>query len=358
MTYHIIVEPTSTPKSLPEYHELQFGSHISDHMFMVNYTSQTGWHNPRVIPYQKIALEPTALVFHYAQSIFEGLKIFRRKDGHIGLFRPQKNAQRLNASAAKMAMPELPEDLFLDGLKKLVEIDSRWVPDRKGFSLYARPVMIATEPALGVRAAEQYLFYIILTPVPSYYNPDLPGYKLTASRKRSRSALADVSDAKTAGNYGKTLRSLEQEQESGYNNILWLGGEACKFIEEAGITNVFVRYGNTLATPPLNGRILPGITRESVITLLRDQGFEVLEREIEINELTRAIENDQVQEVFLTGTATVVAPVDTIEFEDRKYKLPELKSSTAAWLFDTITSLQNGSTSDPYGWTETLEFEA
>ncbi len=350
MSIEIKVRRSDTLKSKPDLAELDFGSHTTDHIFIAEYHKQSGWKNARVEPYCKISLDPTALVFHYAQAIFEGIKLYIQTDGKLAAFRPEENARRMNESARKMAMPDIPADLFLQGLNQLALIDSHWLPDKPGFTLYVRPVMIATQAILGVQASEEYLFYMVLTPVKPYYKPGQKGMNLLAINDKSRSSPGDVSDAKTAGNYGKTIRVLRDVKEAGFDNMLWLGGEGNRWVEEAGITNVFVRFEDHIATPPLNGRILAGITRDTVIQLLRQRGDTVVEKEIDINKLCSAIDNGEVIEAFVTGTATTVAPIDSITFNDRKYKLASIKNSLANLLYFRIQDIQNGTSSDKNSW--------
>ncbi|MGI2030342.1 branched-chain amino acid aminotransferase [Endozoicomonas acroporae] len=350
MSLDIRIASSTKLKQLPPYDELGFGSHTTDHMFIVNYSEESSWHNAQIVPYRKIELDPTALVLHYAQAIFEGLKIYRKNSGCLSAFRPQSNARRLNNSAQIMSMPELPEDTFLQALEKLALIDQRWIPEEPGYSLYVRPTMIATQPTLGVQPSKEYIFYMILTPVPAYYKPDMAGFKLLASHRLSRTSRGDVSDAKTAGNYGKTITALEDAKHKGYDNILWLGGEGNNWIEEAGITNVFVRFKDIVATPPLNGRILPGITRETVVSLLKSRETDVVEKEISISELCDGIDNGSVIEVFMTGTATVVAPVMTINFKGVDHNLTPCDQPVSRWLYQTISDIQSGEQEDRMGW--------
>ena len=231
-------------------------------MFLCDYHAGRGWVDPRVVPYGPIVMDPAALVLHYGQALFEGLKAYRQPDGGVALFRADRNASRFTASAARMAMPELPEALFLDAVRRLVKVDADWVPGEPGTSLYVRPVMVANEPALAVRRAEHFVFYILLSPVAALYQPGRPAYKLLVSEEYSRSSNGGSGAAKTSGNYGQTIVALEGARAQGYDNILWLDGAYREYIEEAGITNIFVAGRDSVITPPLNGRILPGVTRD------------------------------------------------------------------------------------------------
>ncbi|WP_434626022.1 branched-chain amino acid aminotransferase [Azospirillum sp. B2RO_4] len=355
MTIHIETAPVRKPK--PWGQDLGFGTFVTDHMFVCDYREGEGWVDHRVVPYGSFTLDPAALVLHYGQALFEGIKAFRQPDGGVAVFRPDRNAKRLNASAARMAMPELPEAMFLDAVRTLLRVEADWVPDAPGASLYLRPVMVANEAALGVRRASRYLFYIILTPVAPYYSPGNPAFRLLATEEFARSADGGAGGAKTSGNYGQTIVALEAARARGYDNLLWLDGARHELIEEAGITNVFVVTGDTVLTPPLNGRILPGVTRESVMQLIGGWGRPVVEREIPIHELLRGIDDGSVREVFVTGTATVVAPVGSITFRDRTHMLPDIGGgeSLARRLYDALDGIQRGTRPDPFGWSMAVD---
>jgi len=334
----------------PAMDEVQFGSHVSDHMFLAEYEAGRGWHSPRVQPYGQFQLDPRALVLHYGQSVFEGLKAYRQADGGIALFRPESNAARLNASCQRMAMPALPGALFIEGLKRLIALEDAWVPATQGAALYARPIMFACEPVLGVRRSASYQFCIMLCPVPPYFQPGDPPLKLLAREDCARTAQGGCGDAKTSANYGQTIVALEGARAAGYDNLLWLDAAEHRYIEEVGITNVFVRYGDKVVTPPLSGRILPGITRDSVIRLLRSQGEQVDEREIAIEALLAGIDGGQVLEIFLTGTATIVAPVKEIGFRGRRHPFVPAPDSMATRLYRQLTAIQHGTAVDEFGW--------
>ncbi|UXY14135.1 branched-chain amino acid aminotransferase [Chitiniphilus purpureus] len=349
---NIDIQVAAQRQTKPALSEVQFGSHVSDHMFVAEYDAGRGWHSPRVMPYGEFRLDPRALVLHYGQSVFEGLKAYRQADGGIALFRPGCNAARLNTSCARMAMPALPEALFIDGLQRLVALEAAWVPDTSGAALYARPVMFANEPVLGVRRSSRYVFCIMLCPVPPYFQIGDAPFKLVAREDCARTAQGGCGDAKTSANYGQTIVELERARREGYDNLLWLDAAGHRLIEEAGITNVFIRYQDKVVTPPLSGRILPGITRDSVIRLLRHQGVPVLEQETTIDGLVADIDDGRVREIFLTGTATIVAPVGEIGFRDRRHTLAPVApdDSMAAALYRTLTAIQYGRATDEFGW--------
>lgn len=346
---------SSQLKIKPDISQVQFGSHISDHIFVADYEEGFGWINARIIPYSSFQLEPTALVLHYGQSIFEGLKAYRQPDGAIALFRPDQNFHRMNRSAARMAMPEIPEDLFNTGLHRLISVEQEWVPATRNASLYVRPIMFANEAALGVRRSSRYVFCIMLCPVPSYFNIGDKPFKLLAREDFSRTAQGGVGNAKTSANYGQSIIALEEARREGFDNLLWLDAAKHQWIEEAGITNIFIKYSDKVVTPPLSGRILPGITRASVIDLLRHQGVSIIETETTIEDLVRDIDQGLVHEIFLTGTATVVAPVDEIGFRGKRFKLTfNSANSLATSLYQTLTGIQNGTLPDHFDWMSPL----
>lgn len=347
---NIDIQIAASRRIRPAMDEVQFGSHVSDHMFLAEYDAGRGWHSARVQPYGQFQLDPRALVLHYGQSVFEGLKAYRQANGGIALFRPEANAARLNVSCQRMAMPALPEALFIEGLRQLVALEADWVPTAPGAALYARPVMFASEPVLGVRRSASYLFCIMLCPVPPYFQRGDAPLKLLAREDCARTARGGCGDAKTSANYGQTIVALEHARAAGYDNLLWLDAAGHRHIEEAGITNVFVRYRDRVVTPPLSGRILPGITRDSVIRLLRSQDERVDEAEIAIDELVADIDEGRVQEIFLTGTATIVAPVSEIGFRGRRHVIAGQAGSMAEQLYRRLTAIQYGTAADEQGW--------
>ena len=340
---------TAEPKEKPDLNLIGFGTHTTDHMFLVEFSKEKGWYNARISPYAKLEIDPSAMALHYAVSIFEGLKVYKQKGGGLAAFRPLENALRLNRSAQLMAMPKLPTSLFLDGLKRLVEIDQSWVPERDGYALYVRPVMISTQATLGVSKSSEFLFYIILTPSPPYYKKGAIGFNLLASPALSRSEGYSVASSKTAGNYGKLVPPQESAKSDGFDNILWLGGKNHNYIEEAGITNVFVVKHDKVITPPLNGQILSGITRDSVIELLKERNIIVKQHDIDIETLCTEIENGSATEAFLTGTATVIAPVRSIYFNDSEF-LFKTAPKLATSLYQELVDIQSGNIEDKFGW--------
>ncbi|THF49215.1 branched-chain amino acid aminotransferase [Allorhizobium terrae] len=336
---------------------LGFGKYIAGHMAVCRYNAEHGWDTPEIIPYQSFQLDPCALVLHYGQSIYEGMKAFARKDGSIGLFRPEKNAERFRTSAARMAMAQMPCTLFLDAISQLVLKEKHLIPQSETGSLYLRPVLIGDEAAFGVRRSASYLFFTIATPVDDLYQPGNPGMRLTVTEDFSRSSQRGGGDAKTAGNYARTILALDAARAAGFDNVLWLDPVHQDWIEEAGITNFFVlTRAGTLLTPPLNGRILAGVTRDAVLQQARLWKLDIEEQEISISALVKAIEKDDIAEVFMTGTATHIAPVASLSWRGTEYVLPQepFRQTLAGRLSQYIRDVQRGMCEDQAGWMTVL----
>jgi len=336
--------------------QLGFGRYFSDHMFIMEYDRTSGWHNARIIPYQPLVLDPAALTFHYGQTIFEGLKAYHGKDNGIYLFRPKDNIKRMNNSANRLCMPKVDEDLVVDVIKKLVLIEKDWIPRSHGTSLYIRPVMIASEPALGVRASSEYIFYIIVGPVGSYYAEGMNPIKIYVSDKFVRAVKGGMGEAKAGGNYAASLYAAEEARKKGYSQVLWLDAIARKYIEEVGAMNIFFYFEDVLVTPSLSGSILPGITRDSVITIAKDWGIKVEERMLAIDEVIEGIQKDTLKEVFGSGTAAIISPVGELYYKENSYIVNngEIGELTKR-LFDEIMSYQYGEKQEPYGWVERID---
>ena len=331
---------------------LGFGKYMTNAMVLCRYSDGTGWEKPSLVPYGTLAFDPCALVLHYGQAIYEGMNAYRSPDASIALFRPDRNAARFRASARRMEMAEMPEGLFIEAVSTLVDAQRDWVPAGAESSLYLRPVMVADEAAFGVRRSTTYLFFIVATPVDALYRDGMAPFRLMVSEDFARAAPGGGGDAKTSGNYGRTLIALEAARRSGFNNVLWLDPVEREFIEEAGITNVFVRRGRDLLTPPLNGRILPGVMRETILQLARDWGLSAIEREISVTELLSGIDAGDVDEVFLSGTAVHVAPVGVIARRGREHRLAAAgeAQSLAKRLSQAISEIQRGLVADTRGW--------
>ena len=334
---------------------LGFGQIFTDHMLLVDYENTKGWYNARVEPYASLVLDPAATCLHYGQLIFEGLKAYYGKGGGTYLFRAADNFARLNQSARRVCMPELDVDFALTALKKLILLDREWIPKSHGTSLYIRPTMIATEAFLGVRPATQYLFYIILGPVGSYYPEGLNPVKIYVEQKYVRAVPGGTGEAKTAGNYAASLLAAEEAKKKGFTQVLWLDGRERMWVEEVGTMNMFFVLDDEVITAPLTGSILGGITRDSVITILRKWGITVKEKLLSIDEVVAAAANGRLKEAFGTGTAAVISPVGQITYKDKDYvvaggNMGELSQK----LYDEIVAVQYAEKPDPYGWVERI----
>ncbi len=350
---NIKIEKTQTPKDLPAANDpLKFGTIFTDHMFIMNYDKGQGWHDARIVPYAPLSLDPSAMVFHYGQEMFEGLKAYKTEDEKVLLFRPDKNAERANRSNRRLCMPEIPTQDFVDAIKALVKVDEAWIPTKPGTSLYVRPFMIAVDPFLGVRAADSYLFIIILSPVGAYYAEGLNPIKIWIEDDYVRAVKGGIGEAKTGGNYVASLAAQEKAHEEGYSQVLWLDGKERKYIEEVGAMNIFFKINGTIVTPELNGSILPGVTRDSVITLCKQWGLPVEERKVSAEELFEASNNGSLEEVFGTGTAAVISPVGHLRFQDHVMQIKDGNiGEISQKLYDTITGIQLGKVEDNNNWT-------
>jgi len=351
----LTVKKADQLKTKPEDSKLGFGSIFTDHMFNMDYNPQEGWHNPRVEPYASMDMDPATMVLHYGQGVFEGLKAFRTESGDIQLFRPTDNFKRLNNSARLLCIPEIDETFALDALKQLLVIEKDWVPSTPGTSLYIRPTIIATDPFLGVRASYTYRYFIILSPVGAYYPEGFNPVKIWVTRNHVRAVRGGVGEAKTPGNYAASLYAGEQAHQQGYTQVLWLDGIEQQYIEEVGAMNIFFVINGELITPMLTGSILPGITRNTVITLAKKWDIKVAERKISINEVLDAHTSGKLEEIFGSGTAAVISPVGEIKYGDKVITVGNGKVGPMANKFyKTISDIQYGNTEDPAGWIETL----
>ena len=337
-----------------------FGNHFTDYMVVVDYDRGRGWHRPRVTPYGPIALDPAAMVLHYAQEIFEGLKAYRQPDGSIAAFRPEANAARFNNSARRLAMPELPEEDFLGSLRALLEVDNVWVPPAGGEeSLYLRPFMIATEASLGVRPANEYRYFLIASPAGAYFQGGLKPVSVYLCSEYVRASPGGTGAAKFGGNYAASLLAQAQAAEKGADQVVWLDAIEHRYIEEMGGMNLFFVFGSgseaRLVTPELSGSLLPGVTRKSLITLAGDAGYPVEERKISTDELAKGVRSGEITEVFACGTAAVITPVGKVQSDTDEYVIGggETGPVTKA-LRDTLTGLQRGTFADTHGWMTTL----
>jgi branched-chain amino acid aminotransferase len=337
---------------------LGFGSSFSDHFFQQHYSPDKGWHGAKIGPLQSFQMSPAAAVLHYAQEIFEGMKAYRRPDGKINLFRPWENMRRFNESARRMAMPAVDEEDHLQAIVQLVELEHKWVPAPPA-ALYIRPVMIATDVALGVHAGKQYLHYVIVGPVGSYFREGFNPVPVYISDEYRRAVVGGTGAAKTGGNYAASLLASEEARGLGYSQVLWLDAIHGRFVEEVGAMNIcFVYDGEQIVTPELSGSILPGITRKSVLELGRDLGYETKEARIDIHEALSDIEAGRITEVFGCGTAAVIAPVGKLGYRGKDYIVNDYQvGPIARHLYDELTGIQFGIRPDPHGWTYTIEVD-
>jgi branched-chain amino acid aminotransferase len=361
MKYQISVTKTATPKQKPtDESKLGFGKLFTDHMFLMNYSVEEGWHDPRVVPYGPIALDPSAMVFHYAQELFEGMKAYRRPDGEIQLFRPEKNIQRMNNTCERLCVPKLDPELVLEAISAVVEADKDWIPKASGTSLYIRPFIIATDPFLGVHPSHTYLFAIILSPVGSYYAAGINPVKIMVEREYVRCVKGGTGEAKAGGNYAASLKGQEKAEKMGYAQVLWLDGVERKYIDEVGAMNVFFVIDGTVITPELtDGNILPGVTRGSCVEVLRKWGIPVEERKLSIDEVLAAHAAGKLDEAFGTGTAAVISPIGEL-FDNGKTHIINNNEigPIAQKLYDTLYGIQTGVVEDFMGYTRPLGFKA
>ncbi|XJZ28924.1 branched-chain amino acid aminotransferase [Bacillota bacterium Lsc_1132] len=347
----IRVTLTSTKKPKPDSSKLEFGRIFTDHMFIMDYNEGQGWHDARIVPYQPISLDPAAMIFHYGQSVFEGLKAYVTKDEQVLLFRPDRNFKRLNQSNDRLCIPEIDEAVALEALKKLIAIDRDWIPTAEGTSLYIRPFIISTEPYLGVAPSKSYQFMIILSPVGSYYKEGINPVKIAVERQFVRAVAGGTGNAKTGGNYASSLKAQEIAGKIGYSQVLWLDGKENKYIEEVGSMNIFFKMNGEVITPALNGSILEGVTRNSIIHLLKYWNIPVLERKISIEEIQQAYHDGVLEEAFGTGTAAVISPISEFLWQNEKLTVQDGKTGKLTKeLYDTLTGIQNGTKPDPFGW--------
>jgi branched-chain amino acid aminotransferase len=352
MSEAIRITRSTARKPKPRDSELGFGTVFTDHMFVADFQEEKGWYDPRVEPYGPFPLDPATAVLHYGQSLFEGLKAFRGRDGKIRLFRPQKHVERLNHTARRMCIPPLEAELILTSWTTLVDVDRDWVPSTVGTSLYIRPTIIASEPFLGVRPAKEYIYYVILSPVGAYYPEGMDPVKIKVIDKYVRAVPGGLGEAKTAANYAASLYAAEEAKHDGFTQVLWLDGVHRRFIEEVGTMNIMMKIGDEVITPPLAGTILAGVTRDSVLTLLREWKIKTSERQISIDEVREAAHNGSLEEVWGTGTAAVISPVGELAYRSERIvinggRIGELTQR----LYDAIVGIQYGSAPDTRGWT-------
>ena len=342
----------NTLKPKPDPKTLVFGRSFTDHMFLMNYETGKGWYDGRIVPYGPISLEPCAMVLHYAQEVFEGMKAYRTPDGGVQLFRPYENARRFRSSYERLCIPPIDEELFVEAVKELVKVEADWVPSEPGTSLYIRPFVIATDPTLGVHASHTYLFAIILCPVGAYYAEGINPVKIYVEDEDVRAVRGGTGFTKCGGNYAASIRAGERAEEKGYSQVLWLDGVERKYIEEVGSMNVMFQVNGTVITPKLTGSVLPGITRKSCVELIQSWGIPVEERLITAQELFDAAEAGKLDEAWGTGTAAVVSPIGEMTWEGKSIEVCGGRiGALTQKLYDTLTGIQWGTLPDPHGWT-------
>jgi branched-chain amino acid aminotransferase len=340
-----------TLKEKPDFSNLAFGTIYTDYMFVMDYKEGEGWHDGRIQTYGPISLDPAAMVLHYGQETFEGLKAYKNEDGQVRMFRVRDNLKRLNRSNDRMGMPAIDEELAFDAIKTLVDLEREWIPTLPGTSLYVRPFVIATEPYLGVRTAREYTFMVILSPVGAYYPEGMNPTKLFVEDEYIRAAAGGVGEAKTGGNYAASIKAFEKAHEAGFSQILWLDGVERKYVEEAGTSNAFFMIDGRIITAPLEGTILPGITRMASIELLREWGYEVDERRLAIDEVYQAAREGRLEEVFATGTAAVISPIGSLTYKGETIEINGMETGPVTLkLYDAITGVQNGLIEDTHNW--------
>ena len=343
------------PQPRPSDDSLTFGTVFTDHMFIMDYEDGKGWHDPRIVPYAPFAMDPASSVLHYAQAVFDGSKAYRGKDGTIRLFRPRKHAERLNISCERLCIPQLDVEVVLESFRKLIEVDQAWVPSKPGTSLYLRPTVIASEAFLGVRPSKRYTYFLILSPVGPYYAEGMNPVKILATDEYVRAVPGGTGAAKTAANYAASLYGAEVAKKAGYTQVLWLDGVHHKYLDEVGTMNIMVQIGDEIVTPPLNGSILAGVTRDSILNLMRDWGLTVSERQISIDEVLEAAKAGTLKEMWGTGTAAVVSPVGELGYKGQKIVINGGKTGALTQkLYDAIVGIQYGETNDAHGWTEVV----
>lgn len=346
-----ITKITETRLTETDFAKLPFGKVFSDHMFIAEYNDGT-WGNLQVLPYGPIPMSPAISALHYGQAIFEGMKAYRQPDGKVSVFRANKNLERFNKSAARMSMPAIPEDIFMQGIAALIDIDEKWVPTQDGYSLYIRPVMFATDPYLGVRPSDQYTFALLTTPTGPYYNKAL---KVKIETEFTRADEGGVGYAKTAGNYGRSLHPFAEAQKEGFDQLIWTDAVNHEFIEEAGTANLLFIIDGKLVTPSVRSTVLDGVTRDTILQLAKKAGIAVEERRVSVKEVIEGIENGSLTEAFAAGTAATVTPIGEIGYNGKSYVLPEsTPDNISNGIAKTLNDIRYGLAPDEFGWNTIL----
>ena len=352
----IAIKLSEIRKKIPTTDELGFGVHFSDHMLVMDYNLEKGWHGTRVEPYGPIQVDPSMMALHYGQAIFEGMKAFRANDGNINLFRARDHFRRFNNSAKRVCIPEIDVEELFAGLKKLLAVDNRWIPSDRGTALYIRPFIFATDQFLGVRPSHTYKLMIILSPVGAYYAEGFNPVKIMVEDKFVRAVRGGIGEIKTPGNYAASLLAAVNAQKKGFTQVLWLDAHELKWLEEVGTMNIMVKIDDQVITPPLNGSILPGITRDSTIKILKEWNIPVVEKQISIDEVMQAGSNGRLQEMFGTGTAAVISPVGSIQYKENSTTINNGEvGELSQKLFAEISGIQYGTQPDLNNWIDTVK---
>lgn len=356
MSNRFSVELTKNPKQKPDPDSLRFGTVFTDHMFVMDYDPENGWHDGKIVPYGPLALDPATVVFHYGQEMFEGLKAYKTKEGKVQLFRPDMNAKRTNNTNKRMCIPQIDEQLYIDAIKELVAVDKDWIPQKPDTALYIRPFIIGTDKFLGVAASNTYKFIIILSPVGPYYESGLAPTRIYVENEFVRSAPGGTGFAKIGGNYAAAMIAEQKAHDMGYDQVLWLDAKEGKYVEEIGTSNAFFKIDGELYTAPLEGTILPGITRDSMITVMKDWGYKVNEVRFTIEDVFKAAEEGRLEEVFATGTAAVISPVGELYWNDRHIVINNNEiGELSQKLYDELYGIQTGEKADTRGWIVPVE---
>ena len=356
MSNRFSVELTKNPKQKPDPDSLRFGTVFTDHMFVMDYDPENGWHDGKIVPYGPLALDPATVVFHYGQEMFEGLKAYKTKEGKVQLFRPDMNAKRTNNTNKRMCIPQIDEQMYIDAIKELVAVDKDWIPQKPDTALYIRPFIIGTDKFLGVAASNTYKFIIILSPVGPYYESGLAPTKIYVENEFVRSTPGGTGFAKIGGNYAAAMIAEQKAHDMGYDQVLWLDAKEGRYVEEIGTSNAFFKIDGELYTSPLAGTILPGITRDSMITVMKDWGYKVNEVRFTIDDVFKAAEEGRLEEVFATGTAAVISPVGELYWNDRHIVINNNEiGELSQKLYDELYGIQTGEKADTRGWIVPVE---
>lgn len=348
----IKITKTTAPKAKPEDEsKLGFGRIFTDHMFLMDYSNEEGWHDARIVPFGPLPIHPASTVLHYGVEIFEGLKAYRKQNGEIAMFRPIENIRRMNNSAERLCLPQIDEDVAMEILDTIVELEKDWVPHSDGTSLYIRPYMFGNDPHLGVHAVHNATYAIICSPVGAYYAEGINPVKIAIESEDVRAVKGGTGYAKCGGNYAASLRAGEKAEQKGFTQVLWLDGVHRKYIEEVGSMNVMFKINGEIVTPELTGSVLPGITRKSCVELLKEKGYNVSERLISIDELYEAAKNGTLEEAWGTGTAAVVSPIGWLSYKGEEFIVNNgVIGEVTQALYDELTGIQWGKVEDTHGW--------